>query len=678
VELCASGLFGGELEGKYREMCITVPFIVDYRVRYCEGDTWPPEFEVDQRDGDADAGDSGGDVGDTTDAGNNGGDAPFNHADAGEGEDDPGDNPCTTDWDLVGAAPCGGEGGFPCYSVLSPGDWDNDGLSNDEEIFEYFTDPDSSDTDRDGVDDRTEIELGLNPNRADTDGDLLIDGRELEVGSDPLMRDTDGDTLSDWVEVNSVNGLGTDPTVADTDNDGWHDGLEARDERFDPKEAEFHTSPGTVDSDSDGLEDAEERRHGGVVGNPDTDGDGLSDGYEVYVSLTSVRDADTDGDGLDDGEEVLIVFSNPLEADTDGDGIGDAAEVNDHGTSPTRRDTDRDGLDDRSELEEHGTNPADADSDDGGATDGREVSLGLDPNDGEDDDGITNPQKGIVYLMENTGDAVPIVMLRESAPVGVEVADVSRQGISAGEFQGRVQELWRLADAAEAAGTTVLVRGKLDFGFSLNDAESPVEITELEMGVKDTNLGENASTFVGEGRARLNTAPAEDLLFMHQVAVWVTGGSVVSVQVPLANAQYEVSGHSVDFSFEMALPDLDFSGVVLTHDFRGLQRQAFETDCSDGMDGDNDGRVDCDDDDCALDPACQPDEEDTGGGEDVGVGDDTGEGDQDPDAGQSEDAGGGGDSGGDGCGCRVGAGPAGSGMIMIGALVLLVWRRGLR
>lgn len=73
------------------------------------------------------------------------------------------------------------------------------------------------------------------------------------------------------------------------------------------------TSNAAVDSDEDGLTDAEEAELGTDPNNADTDGDGLPDGAEVDLG------------------------SDPTLADTDGDGYTDADEV-DEGTSPTNSD----------------------------------------------------------------------------------------------------------------------------------------------------------------------------------------------------------------------------------------------------------------------------------------------------------------------------------------------------
>lgn len=65
------------------------------------------------------------------------------------------------------------------------------------------------------------------------------------------------------------------------------------------------TDRGTfLDSDGDGLTNAEELEAGTSSNNPDTDSDGLGDREEVEVYSTDPRDADTDGDTYLDGQEV--------------------------------------------------------------------------------------------------------------------------------------------------------------------------------------------------------------------------------------------------------------------------------------------------------------------------------------------------------------------------------------
>lgn len=73
----------------------------------------------------------------------------------------------------------------------------------------------------------------------------------------------------------------------------------------------FAGSDSGVDSDKDGLTDAEEQQLGTNPLKPDSDGDGLSDGDEVNIWRTDPLKKDTDGDGFPDGQEVKSGF-NPI------------------------------------------------------------------------------------------------------------------------------------------------------------------------------------------------------------------------------------------------------------------------------------------------------------------------------------------------------------------------------
>ena len=68
-----------------------------------------------------------------------------------------------------------------------------------------------TDTDKDGLSDRREVELGLDPTNPDSDGDGISDGDEvMKYGTNPLNRDTDKDTYEDGTEIKS----GFDPRGA--------------------------------------------------------------------------------------------------------------------------------------------------------------------------------------------------------------------------------------------------------------------------------------------------------------------------------------------------------------------------------------------------------------------------------------------------------------------------------
>ena len=138
------------------------------------------------------------------------------------------------------------------------------------------------DSDRDGLSDEEEAQLGTDPNVADTDGDGLSDFREVdELGTDPLLTDTDADGLPDGYEVNN----GYDPTVDDAAND----------------------------TDNDGLSNLREFQLGTNPQLEDTDNDGLLDGAEVDQHGTDPLLRDTDGGGSSDGEELLIDGTDPLD-----------------------------------------------------------------------------------------------------------------------------------------------------------------------------------------------------------------------------------------------------------------------------------------------------------------------------------------------------------------------------
>jgi len=60
------------------------------------------------------------------------------------------------------------------------------------------------DSDKDGLDDVREKELGTNPKVSDTDKDSLIDGDEVIIWkTNPLNPDTDGDSYLDGEEINN-------------------------------------------------------------------------------------------------------------------------------------------------------------------------------------------------------------------------------------------------------------------------------------------------------------------------------------------------------------------------------------------------------------------------------------------------------------------------------------------
>lgn len=106
-------------------------------------------------------------------------------------------------------------------------DSDGDGLTDQDEMTVYFTDPNNADSDGDEVSDGEEVLThGTDPLNDDTDLDGMTDGWEIRYSLDPLvndmMLDPDQDSLTNIQEFF----LGTDPTDPDTDSDGITDGDE--------------------------------------------------------------------------------------------------------------------------------------------------------------------------------------------------------------------------------------------------------------------------------------------------------------------------------------------------------------------------------------------------------------------------------------------------------------------
>lgn len=151
-----------------------------------------------------------------------------------------------------------------------------------------------------------------NNQSVDKDGDGLADEKEKELGTDPNSPDSDKDGLIDSDEVNIHR---TNPTAADSDRDGLPDFEELK---------KYHTDPNQRDSDRDGLDDGVEVKETNTNPlRPDTDRDGLSDGDEEKRHRTDPLRPDSDGDGLSDSVEILSLFSNALVVDSDRDGVAD-------------------------------------------------------------------------------------------------------------------------------------------------------------------------------------------------------------------------------------------------------------------------------------------------------------------------------------------------------------------
>ncbi|HUT82918.1 MAG TPA: hypothetical protein VMZ29_17110 [Candidatus Bathyarchaeia archaeon] len=229
-------------------------------------------------------------------------------------------------------------------------DTDNDLIGDVDEVI-FCTDPNSADTDQDGLTDGYEIKTShTNPLLNDTDWDTIIDGVEVNIySSDPLTQDTDRDGLTDQEEILIYF---SNPTIQDSDGDFLDDYLEIK---------VIGSSPISTDSDSDGMSDYWEYQNSlNLIFDDSQDDDDMDDLNNLgeFLAETSIFDSDSDDDLLTDGEEVLIYLTNPLNADTDYDTLTDFEEIFEFFTNPFLADSDGDGFSDRSEINA-GTDPMD-------------------------------------------------------------------------------------------------------------------------------------------------------------------------------------------------------------------------------------------------------------------------------------------------------------------------------
>jgi hypothetical protein len=106
-------------------------------------------------------------------------------------------------------------------------------------------------------------------------------------------------------DIDGVQGEGEKETVIEEEGKGEEPETEGNNElTTEPEEADPQDRSSLMDSDGDGLTNAEELEVGTAVSMRDTDSDGLGDREEVRVYGTDPRRTDTDDDGFLDGEEV--------------------------------------------------------------------------------------------------------------------------------------------------------------------------------------------------------------------------------------------------------------------------------------------------------------------------------------------------------------------------------------
>ena len=104
-------------------------------------------------------------------------------------------------------------------------DPDGDGLSTEDELFRYGTDPHLPDTDFDGIPDGDEVALGTNPLVRDTDGDGLVDGSDPDPLVPTPFADLDGDGVPDVYEVLRFGGTNAVDSADERGANGFTVGL---------------------------------------------------------------------------------------------------------------------------------------------------------------------------------------------------------------------------------------------------------------------------------------------------------------------------------------------------------------------------------------------------------------------------------------------------------------------
>lgn len=93
--------------------------------------------------------------------------------------------------------------GWPMFDAAmkwaTDGDADGDGLTTFQE-GQWGTNPESADTNGDGIPDGAQVGMGQNPTSNDVDGDGLTYAQEVQRGTNPFRADTDGDGVTDGAD----------------------------------------------------------------------------------------------------------------------------------------------------------------------------------------------------------------------------------------------------------------------------------------------------------------------------------------------------------------------------------------------------------------------------------------------------------------------------------------------
>lgn len=311
---------------------------------------------------------------------------------------------------------------------LSNGSWGNSAYKTSL-VLRTYPPVTPTDTDRDGIPNSVELQLGLNPNQVD---DRLINsgnGTNTSVNALPIL--AEGIRHKSFVyaintdapmpfQVSLSGGSLPNGLTLSLSNNAWIiKGVPTKSGQFEFAISIFteqttiqvpgsilvlHENDHTTDTDNDGLSSRIEILNNLDPLNPDSDQDGLPDSFEFQYGLNAgINDAhaDPDGDGMDNLAEyknnrnpivneahiLNVIISSVLLNNVDPCQQKDTAWGN--------QDTDADGLSNLKECQ-IGTKFDSADSDNDGIPDGIEISNNLNPLDksdalhDNDQDGVSN------------------------------------------------------------------------------------------------------------------------------------------------------------------------------------------------------------------------------------------------------------------------------------------------
>lgn len=231
-----------------------------------------------------------------------------------------------------------------------------------------------------------------------------------------------------------------------------------------------------VDSDGDGLSDAQERLLGTSPTTPDTDGDGISDFVEELVQF----------DPLVPDDPAACRTILPVDRDTNLDGLTDCDEAL-LGTDPSLFDSDGDGMPDRIEVfggTDYLNSDVELDYDGDGITNGDEL---LERSDSRSTDVRANLQHGYRYDVEDLGQIRTLSAERPRQVTGVNILEVSPKttaGVGTLAYDPDASTLrWRDADDPDL-GPPVTIDGHGDYELASSRSASLPEEQKRTISVR--------------------------------------------------------------------------------------------------------------------------------------------------------------------------------------------------